>query len=396
MRPQALLCLLSLPLAVLACAHQASVPTPSASVSRPGLAEPSPTASPEEGPSAVVPRTADTAPHDDALHAGVLRRLTAGPRSPCIEGSLPAAWRSPRSHEGDEDDNLGRGIAFGVPTGTATAAHTTTSDVAVYLSYLLDPSSELGDGGYRVKVRDSASGVVRDAALGFAMTRPYVVQHNPKVPILDGDVLQLAADVREIDDASITYPPVDLHAKREEKDKLLRCPLSELFRDTDSDGLTDVEEARLGTDPTNADTDGDGVPDGADPAPLGAAAPAGPADEVWLAAMREVVAKDVSGQLLITVTHGPRLDLRGVPLRVLELTQEEFDAYSKSFGQHVAFEIAVTLKSPTSASVGVSFGWAGGEYNATRDARGRWTFSATGRWVTERDPVAGDHWAAPG
>lgn len=32
--------------------------------------------------------------------------------------------------------------------------------------------------------------------------------------------------------------------------------------DSDNDGLTDVEEAKLGTDPHNPDTDGDGLYDG--------------------------------------------------------------------------------------------------------------------------------------
>lgn len=35
-----------------------------------------------------------------------------------------------------------------------------------------------------------------------------------------------------------------------------------LSADTDGDGLTDAEEIRLGTDPLNPDTDGDGIPDG--------------------------------------------------------------------------------------------------------------------------------------
>ena len=34
--------------------------------------------------------------------------------------------------------------------------------------------------------------------------------------------------------------------------------------DTDGDGLTDVQEASLGTDPADADTDGDGISDGAE------------------------------------------------------------------------------------------------------------------------------------
>jgi len=41
----------------------------------------------------------------------------------------------------------------------------------------------------------------------------------------------------------------------------------DLQRDSDGDGLTDVAEQRLGTDPHNKDTDGDGDPDDIDPWP---------------------------------------------------------------------------------------------------------------------------------
>ena len=37
--------------------------------------------------------------------------------------------------------------------------------------------------------------------------------------------------------------------------------------DADGDGLSDAEEATIGTDPADADTDDDGVPDGAEPSP---------------------------------------------------------------------------------------------------------------------------------
>jgi hypothetical protein len=43
--------------------------------------------------------------------------------------------------------------------------------------------------------------------------------------------------------------------------------LASVLRDSDSDGLTDVEEERFGTDPKKADTDGDGIFDGDDIAP---------------------------------------------------------------------------------------------------------------------------------
>ncbi len=39
-------------------------------------------------------------------------------------------------------------------------------------------------------------------------------------------------------------------------------------QDSDGDGLSDVEETVLGTDPNNPDTDGDGVGDLEDPFPL--------------------------------------------------------------------------------------------------------------------------------
>jgi outer membrane protein assembly factor BamB/predicted nucleic acid-binding protein len=46
--------------------------------------------------------------------------------------------------------------------------------------------------------------------------------------------------------------------------------LAELFRDSDGDGVPDMTERYLGTDPQRPDTDGDGLPDGDDAAPLGA------------------------------------------------------------------------------------------------------------------------------
>ena len=46
--------------------------------------------------------------------------------------------------------------------------------------------------------------------------RPYVIVPNAKLPLLDGDTLQLAVDVREIDDASITFPPIGMKAKRQQ------------------------------------------------------------------------------------------------------------------------------------------------------------------------------------
>ncbi|MBI1334523.1 MAG: hypothetical protein GC165_16770 [Armatimonadetes bacterium] len=45
-------------------------------------------------------------------------------------------------------------------------------------------------------------------------------------------------------------------------------PDSKLKKDSDSDGLTDIVEQWIGTDPNNPDTDGDGIPDGIDKSPM--------------------------------------------------------------------------------------------------------------------------------
>jgi hypothetical protein len=48
---------------------------------------------------------------------------------------------------------------------------------------------------------------------------------------------------------------------------MLTIPFADLERDSDGDGLTDLAEERLVTDPANPDTDGDGLRDGDDPLP---------------------------------------------------------------------------------------------------------------------------------
>jgi hypothetical protein len=49
--------------------------------------------------------------------------------------------------------------------------------------------------------------------------------------------------------------------------KAFEFRVADIERDSDNDGWTDIEETRLGLDPHNADTDGDGVPDGEDECP---------------------------------------------------------------------------------------------------------------------------------
>ncbi len=51
-------------------------------------------------------------------------------------------------------------------------------------------------------------------------------------------------------------------------------------KDTDGDGLTDLAEVRLGTNPKKADTDGDGLSDAVDPCPTVAPRPLGDTEQI--------------------------------------------------------------------------------------------------------------------
>jgi len=61
--------------------------------------------------------------------------------------------------------------------------------------------------------------------------------------------------------------------------RTLEISIDDVERDADGDGWTDVEEARLGTNPNDRDSDHDGLPDGRDVCPLLARPPADHADD---------------------------------------------------------------------------------------------------------------------
>jgi hypothetical protein len=141
--------------------------------------------------------------------------------------------------------------------------------VAVALASEVDPRGEVSAGGYAVYLSEDAGRSWRGPFhSGFAAGFPFYLRTSSTAPVFDSEVLQLPVDVREIDPASITFPPTALRALREERGRLVRIPLAALEQDSDGDDLTDLLEERLGTDPQDADTDGDGTPDAWDQLPL--------------------------------------------------------------------------------------------------------------------------------
>ncbi len=108
----------------------------------------------------------------------------------------------------------------------------------------------------------------RPIYLGLQTYFPYLPAAGSVVPLVDGDTLRLEVHVREIDPESITFPPVGLAMRRSEDGVVLTFSIARLMQDGDDDGLTDIEERRIGLAPDQSDTDGDGLDDGDDPMPL--------------------------------------------------------------------------------------------------------------------------------
>jgi hypothetical protein len=182
-------------------------------------------------------------------------------------------------------------------------------------------------------------------------------------------------------------------AKREEPQHA-DLSLADLRRDTDGDGLTDLLERRLATNPKAADTDGDGLSDAEDGNPL-VAPPPSLTDEQQIvqAAFAHLYRGDKSLQVkLVSVSAIPALELYGYGGPVLWLTDEEHKRFrddvgcgpeSVTFSGHERVGDKWVPKSPVTfadggerARVEVSTYrdglWGAGYHGILRKVEGRW------------------------
>lgn len=169
------------------------------------------------------------------------------------------------------------------------------SRAIVYVSSELDPTGEVPAPGYWFQRTRVGSDVWEPPVyLGLQQYFPYIIRGTSKLPMLTDDALQLEVSIQEIDRKSISFPPVGLRWKSEAHDLYLRFPWKDLLADEDGDGMTSVMERRVGLDPKNPDTDGDGKLDGADSLPLTAFNPDAPAAdrEVAYAILEQMVGFD--------------------------------------------------------------------------------------------------------
>jgi hypothetical protein len=139
----------------------------------------------------------------------------------------------------------------------------------VYVSSALDPTGEIPAPGYWL-LKSTRHGIAwgKPVYMGMQMHFPYEIVPNAAMPMMSETGIDLQANIKEIDTDSITFPPVGLFFKREKDNIAIHIALEDLFKDSDQDGLTDILETKIGSNPNDPDTDKDGFIDGTDTLPL--------------------------------------------------------------------------------------------------------------------------------
>ena len=154
---------------------------------------------------------------------------------------------------------------------------------------------------------------------------------------------------------------------------LLSFDLAALERDQDGDGLTDLQEAVLLTDPRAADSDADGIPDGADTNPRVKRSEASGALSELIA---EVVRAENREGGLVILELDQKVDFPSLDLRLLTLSKDAAKDYQARFGPKRVIPVAVRgcdgPEIPVGQTCEVDYQqpWAQVTYRATRTAAG--------------------------
>jgi hypothetical protein len=328
-----------------------------------------------------------------------------------IERPMPENLRTVRPKESADDEEAAQPTCI---ENVVVVRCDTSGErwAAISISADVDPTGEIGAGGYWLHLsHDRGATWDRPIYLGLQQFQPYVLPGTSRLPMLSGSMLQLEVQVRELDPASISFPPVGLRSKREADDLYIERSLDDLARDSDHDGLTDLLEDKLRSNPLSVDTDSDGLDDASDPLPGISLKAAPPADADVIArifehilgydagAIRLGVASDENNDLFALLKHGPdgrsarvtflRADksLFGgllLPAPVVVLDPQDLDYLNARYGIHlpVHFPAPWFNKSRTQAVVHWSAGWTGGTLLFTKQAGGGWKMEEVERWIT--------------
>jgi len=279
---------------------------------------------------------------------------------------------------------------------------------AIAIARMLDPIGEVALGAYWI-LHSTDGGATWEEPLyiGLRENMPYVVLPSSRLPLLAGDHLDIEVHVREIDTATITFPPVALRTKREASGLYLEMPWEELRRDSDGDGVPDLVEERIGTDPHNADTDGDGIDDGKDGLPqVPLTGTPNAASEALAALLRRMYqgggaivegvmqsddernacarsASVLGPQTLFIVGDRAAFSAIEVNRRIVVFTPRELELYEKKFGPTYPTEFLYFFlnHAETKALVIDDERWKGSswELNATESG---WEATPLGMWIS--------------
>jgi hypothetical protein len=171
------------------------------------------------------------------------RRTVIPAPGPFAELALPPAHRGPRPQPVQPPAGLGALPPGFVPVRFEREG---ARAVVISVSQTYDPTGEASQGGYWVHLsQDGGQHWNAPLYTGLAQNFPYVVPSASRMPLLDGDRLDLEVEVAELDTASITYPPVAMRSNRQASNLYLRIPLADLARDGNGDGITDIAARTL-------------------------------------------------------------------------------------------------------------------------------------------------------
>jgi hypothetical protein len=354
-----------------------------------------------------------------------MARVLESPRPAWVEHALPLNLRSERDKAknaatDEEDGGLLVSPAKGPQPGWVKrlpAGQLVRHEqhgrrlVAITASQSLDPTGEISSGGYWFSISDDGGETFAPPLYtGLRMYSPYVVLPDSKLPLFKDDRLQLEVAVRKLDDKNVMLPPVFLPFLEKRDDVFVEATLTDLARDSDGDGLTDLAEWAMMLAADVADTDGDGVNDAADPLPHIAATERRPGAAAMAAGLNRIFGNSL-GAIITTdaadgkpgrtyalgvgtdayiadstrFIAGPPAFFAGLALnsRVIVLDPSQLERLSNARGKSFAMGIE-TFEISHDGNLAImvwSSGWAGGTYLLKR--RGdTWEIEVIGGWIT--------------
>lgn len=186
-----------------------------------------------------------------------------------------------------------------MPEGAATkctavlCSNTQGEHWELHTSTDYDPTGEVPAAGFWLMRRGDNGAQPRTYYLGLKEHAPFELVEGQPLEVRKGR-LRLFVHKAAIERREIMFPPLGVGLHRGAATQMLSATITDIARDSDGDGLTDLAEQQLLLDPTNPDSDGDGIPDTEDALPDVATAAATSSSRAL-------------GATLASLTHAPDL-----------------------------------------------------------------------------------------